>query len=138
MAGYQTSLAAEFYVLSMLHRRGIDVTLTLSNRKAVNIVVTRGRGDTVTIDVKGTAGTSGWFVDNLAAKGKNHFVVFVTFKGKIQEPDTLPEVYVVPSGRVGRLTSEHPGGKRVVHLATLLHKGGGYRDAWSQLGRGAR
>lgn len=33
MSGYNTNLAAEFYVLSMLHRRGADANLTLGNKR---------------------------------------------------------------------------------------------------------
>jgi hypothetical protein len=54
---YNTNLAAEFYVLSMLHRLGAEATLTLGNKKAVDIVIVRESGDAVTIDVKGLAGT---------------------------------------------------------------------------------
>jgi hypothetical protein len=53
MTTYNTNLAAEFYVLSMLHRLGADAGLTLGNKKAVDIVVTRERGVSRTIDVKG-------------------------------------------------------------------------------------
>ncbi len=53
---YNTNLAAEFYVLSVLHRLGAEANLTLGNKKAVDIVVVRGAGDTVTIDVEGLAG----------------------------------------------------------------------------------
>ena len=41
MSGYNTNLAAEFHVLSMLHRLGADATLTLGNKKGVDIVVVR-------------------------------------------------------------------------------------------------
>ena len=41
MSKYDTNLAAEFYVLSCLHRLGISANLTLGNRKGVDIVVTR-------------------------------------------------------------------------------------------------
>lgn len=38
MTGYDTNLAAEFYVLSCLHRLGGAANLTLGNKKAVDIV----------------------------------------------------------------------------------------------------
>jgi len=53
---YNTNLAAEFFILSMLHRRGLDSTITLGNKKAVDIVVAQRTGKAITIDVKG----SGW------------------------------------------------------------------------------
>jgi hypothetical protein len=49
MARYHTNLAAEFYVLSCLHRLGLDAHLTLGNRKGVDIVVLRDTGEAVTV-----------------------------------------------------------------------------------------
>ena len=37
MSKYNTNMASEFYVLSMLHRIGVDAALTLGNKKAVDI-----------------------------------------------------------------------------------------------------
>ena len=58
MTPYNTNLAAEFYVLSMLHRLGFDASLTLGNKKAVDVVVVRDSGNVMTVDVKGLAGTT--------------------------------------------------------------------------------
>ncbi len=79
MHGYDTNLAAEFYVLSVLHRLGMSATLTLGNKKSVDIVVAHDAGDFITIDVKGLAGTSNWPVDNLRPGKTKHFIIFVTF-----------------------------------------------------------
>lgn len=49
---YNTNLAAEFYVLSVLHRLGADANLTLGNKKSVDIAVVRDAGDALTVDVK--------------------------------------------------------------------------------------
>ena len=43
-------MAAEFHVLSVLHRLGLTATLTLGNKKSVDIVVVRETGKAVTID----------------------------------------------------------------------------------------
>lgn len=60
MARYHTNLAAEVYVLSCLHRIGLDAHLTLGNRKGVDIVVLRDAGDAVTVEVRGwRASTNG-------------------------------------------------------------------------------
>ena len=39
MTSYNTNLAAEFFVLSTLHRLGADAALTLGNKKAVDIAI---------------------------------------------------------------------------------------------------
>ncbi len=56
--GYNTNLAAEFHVLSVLHRLGVDATLTLGNKKSVDIAVIKGAGRSITVDVKGPSITS--------------------------------------------------------------------------------
>jgi hypothetical protein len=83
---YNTNLAAEFYVLSMLYRLGFDASLTLGNKKAVDIVVVLEAGRSVTIDVKGLAGAHGWLMGGIPASPKaNHFIVLLTFEGKMSD-----------------------------------------------------
>lgn len=53
--GHNTNLAAEFYVLSILYRLGINAHLTLGNKKSVDIVVEK-EDKVITIDVKGLKG----------------------------------------------------------------------------------
>lgn len=55
MSGYDTNLAAEFDVLSCLHRRGLTANLTLVNKKSVDIVAVRDAGDAMTVELKGIA-----------------------------------------------------------------------------------
>ena len=128
--GYNTNLAAEFHVLSVLHRLGVDANLTLGNKKSVDIAAVRASGSAITIDVKGLAGTTSWPVDSLKPPKKGHFVVFVCFRGRISDPKAGPETWVVPSKSVGALTYHAPGGRRVVTRAKLNAKGPRYRDAW--------
>lgn len=133
-SGYDTNLAAEFYVLSILHRLGMSATITLGNKKSVDLVVTRNAGDAITIDVKGLAGTTNWPVDNLGEGRKKHFVVFVTFLGKIGDPAVLPEVYVVPSMEVPNLIYQNPAGnRRVIPLRRARKSWTKYKDAWELL-----
>lgn len=77
--GYNTNLAAEFYVLSTLHRLGADANLTLGNKKSVDIAVVRGAGDAITLDVKGLAGKTSWPVDNIREANPRHFIVLCAF-----------------------------------------------------------
>ena len=129
--GYNTNLAAEFFVLSSLHRLGLTANLTLGNKKSVDIVVVREAGDALTLDVKGLAGATSWPVDNMREARRDHFLVFVGYNGKIQDPRTCPEVYVIPSTKVGRLVYHSPGDRRrVVPRHTLRRKAQRYRDAW--------
>ncbi|MEW6187531.1 MAG: hypothetical protein AB1585_17510 [Thermodesulfobacteriota bacterium] len=134
MTTYNTNLAAEFFVLSMLHRLGMDASLTLGNKKSVDIVVVRDSGDVVTVDVKGLAGTTSWPVDNVKKIAKNHFLVFVSYLGKIDDHTISAEVYVVPSQKLEPLVYNSPNGKRrVLPLSRMRKDGKLYKDAWKLL-----
>jgi len=130
MASYQTGIAAEFYVLSALFRLGLDANLTLGNRKAVDIMAINQHDITITIDVKGLSGKTGWSIDNVKRVEQTHFLIFVCFLGKIENLQTIPEVYIVPSMVLAPLVYQAPGGRRLVLLSTLRREGRPYQDAW--------
>ncbi|MFW6123430.1 MAG: hypothetical protein ACOC6L_04255 [Thermodesulfobacteriota bacterium] len=134
MTKYNTNLASEFYVLSMLYRLGLDATLTLGSKKSVDIVVVKSSGEIVTIDVKGIAGTTLWPTDNVKKCEKNHFLVFVSFLGKIEEFSVQPEIYVVPSERLESLVYRNPNQTRVgLQVSRMRKEGKQFRDAWHLL-----
>jgi hypothetical protein len=88
---YNTNLASEFYVMSVLYRLGLDANLTLGNKKAVDIVVVLAPGDTITIDVKAVAGAVDWLVGSAQNAARNrHFVVLLSYEGKFANLDALP------------------------------------------------
>ncbi len=133
MSRYNTNLAAEFYVLSMLHRFGAEANLTLGNKKSVDIVIVHDAGDTVTVDVKGLAGKTSWPVDNFHPRLR-HFLVLVSFLGKINDPDAVPEVYVVPSDDVKSVIYRNPARTRkVIQLSTIRTQKWRFRSAWGLL-----
>lgn len=130
MSGYNTNLAAEFHVLSTLHRLGADANLTLGNKKSVDIAVIRDAGDSLTIDVKGLAGTTGWPIDNLKPGTTRHFVAFVCYQGNMADPTVAPVCWVVPSMDVAKLTYHAPGGRKLMRVTTLKAAGNSYLNAW--------
>lgn len=130
---YNTNLASEFYVLSALHRLGLDAVLTLGNKKSVDLAVVRDAGDSVTVDVKGLAGKTSWPVDNVKDAKERHFLVFVCYYGKIEEIEFQPEVWVIPSTKLAPFIYHAPGGRRVVPRSTLLREAEEFRNDWSLL-----
>ena len=128
---YNTNLASEFYVLSALHRLGLDAMLTLGNKKSVDLAVVRNVGESVTVDVKGLAGKTGWPVDNVKEAKKQHFLVFVCYCGRIEDVEFLPEVWVIPSTKLAPFIYHAPGGRKVVQRSKLLQEGTEFRNAWS-------
>lgn len=132
MAKDSTNLASEFYVLSVLHRLGATALLTLGHHKAVDIAVVRSAGRVKTIDVKGAA-TRDWFIDSLTEFRRNHWIVFVAYRYKITKLRFQPEVYIVPSEDVPRLTYTSPKGTKVIRLSSLQKNASKYRDKWKCL-----
>ena len=130
---YNTNLASEFYVLSALHRLGVDAVLTLGNKKSVDLAVIRDAGDAITVDVKGLAGKTSWPVDNVKTARADHFLVFVCFLGKIADISVTPEVWIVPSTKVAPFVYNAPGGRKVVQRSVLTRDAAKYRDAWALL-----
>ena len=130
--GYDTNLAAEYYVLSMLYRYGADASLTLGNKKSVDIVVLRGR-TLLSIDVKGLAGKTLWALDNFSEPTKHHYIALVSFLSRIHDCTVAPEVYILPSSEVERFLYRNPKGNRKgIQLARIRKDGRQYKDAWKQ------
>ena len=133
-SGYNTGLAAEFHVLSILHRLGFSASLTLGNRKSVDIVV-ESRNRIRFVDVKGLAGKTIWALDNFHPMGTGHFVALVSFLNQIGEPDSPPEVYVLPDSKVETHLYPNPKGTRKgIKYREMRDNGAQYRNAWRQLG----
>ena len=131
MSGYETNLAAEFYILSCLHRRGLTANLTLGNKKGVDIVVVRNAGDAVTVEVKGVAKKYDWPANNLTAEDPwRHFVVLVSFEGQIDDPRMpAPRVWVFPFPEIEDFKRLYKTRTNVSRAAVLAHAGD-FENAW--------
>jgi hypothetical protein len=133
MSAYNTNLAAEFYVLSTLYCLGADASLTLGNKKAVDIVVALPSGQTATIDVKGVAGPHDWPCDNLKFPAPaHHFIVLVSFEGTMANARTVPSVWVVPANEITPFIKSYTV-RKVIVRSTIRTQGAEYVQAWSQI-----
>ena len=131
MTTYNTNLAAEFYVLSMLHRLGADAALTLGNKKAVDIIVANESRTITTIDVKGLEGRYDWPADNIRLlQDFQHFYVLVSFEGKITDPLSPPSVWIIPANELAQFIHEYKT-RKVISRAYVKAKGQKYLQAWS-------
>ena len=130
MTRYNTNLAAEFYVLSMLYRLGADASLTLGNKKAVDIIVVKD-GTITTVDVKGLAGSYDWPADNIRVlTGTGHFYVLVSFEGKIADPSCQPSVWIIPASELSQYIRKYKT-RTVISRADVRSKGTEFLHAWS-------
>jgi hypothetical protein len=133
MSAYNTNLAAEFYVLSMLYRHGADASPTLGNKKAVDILVALRTGQTATIDVKGVAGPHDWPCDNVKLPAPaHHFLVLVSFEGNMADPHTVPSVWVVPANEITPFVKSYAV-RKVIVRSTIRTQGAHYLQAWAQI-----
>ena len=130
MTRYNTNLAAEFYVLSMLYRLGADASLTLGNKKAVDIIVVKD-GTITTVDVKGLAGPYDWPADNIRVlAGTGHFYVLVSFDGQITDPSCQPSIWIIPANELSQFIRKYRT-RTVISRATVKSKGKNFLHAWS-------
>ena len=133
MGSYDTNLASEFYVLSVLHRIGAEPSLTLANKKAIDIYVAISPDEFITIDVKGVAGRYDWPATNVReTKRNNHFYILVSFEGVIQDPSILPSVWIIPGNRISKFIKPYKT-RTNISRALVKNEGSEYRNAWHQI-----
>ena len=131
MSRYDTNLAAEFHILSCLHRRGLTANLTLGNKKGVDIVVARQAGDAVTVEVKGIAKKYDWPAGNLVTQDpQRHFVALVSFEGQIDDPGMpAPRVWIIPFPQIGAFMRSYRT-RTNVSRAAVLANAQEFENAW--------
>jgi hypothetical protein len=133
MTKYNTNLAAEFYVLSMLHRLGADAALTLGNKKAVDIIVSNPDRTITTIDVKGLEKKYDWPADNIRNfEDARHIYILVSFEGKISDPRAAPSAWVIPATELGQFIKKYRT-RVVISIAAVKAKGQDYLHAWEKI-----
>lgn len=132
MSSYETNLASEFYVLSALYRLNADATLSLGNKKSVDITVVRSAGDVVTIDVKAVANKYDWPAGKLYAGDPNrHFLVLLSYEGRFSDLATTPSAWVIPHPDLAPFIKPYAGGMRVLSRAVVKKKASQFKDAWN-------
>jgi hypothetical protein len=131
MSAYDTNLAAEYYVLSCLHRRGVTAALTLGNKKGIDILVARSAGDAATVEVKGVAKKYDWPADNVQSTTPDrHYVALVSFEGKIDDPTMPPpRVWIIPFKEIGPFFRQYKG-RRNISRSQVVSSGTQYENGW--------
>lgn len=119
---YNTNLASEFDVLSMLYRLGLDANLTLGNKKSVDIAVVLGPGRTVTLDVKAVAGKMDWLMGGSSSRRPlaDHFVVLVTYEGRFGDAKQVPRCWIFPHAEIEPLVRTAGAGGKMRYLSRKL------------------
>jgi hypothetical protein len=120
--------AAKFFVVSVLHRMGVEATVTVSQSDDVDITVIQESGRVLTVDVKTLSGSKKWIVSPFRASN-HHYLVFVWYppNGK---PSTQPTAYVVASERLHRFLSRRHADSLSLDV---LKRDLSAQDAWQEL-----
>ncbi|RQW62783.1 hypothetical protein [Vibrio viridaestus] len=120
---FNTGIAAEYFILSQLYRRGVEAYVSQGNKKAIDIRVVLENEKAISIDVKAVRGYSSLVVNNVVPKA-NHFLIFVIYNNKFEDLGVSPDVFVVPSGEVPAITKQWKEEKRVMKsdLTPYLNK----------------
>lgn len=121
-------LAAKFFVLSVLHRLGVEATLTFSQNDNVDLTIVQESGRALTIDVKTLSGSKEWRIVPFRARD-HHYLIFVWYP-PTSDPKVQPTAYIVASERLRKLLNR----KKVQLLPLdLLAKELSAQDAWQEL-----
>jgi hypothetical protein len=117
---YNTNLASEYLIMSLLSRIGKDAYLSLGNKKGVDIVVTSKTKLHALIEVKGVNKNLDWLIGNTGAlnTAPNLFYALVAFNGKIEDVIEQARFYIIPSERLAA-ASEYKiaGNNKTVYLS---------------------
>lgn len=96
---YNTNLASEYLIMSLLSRVGVDAYLSLGNKKGVDIVITSPNGGYVILEVKGVNENMDWLISSsgIFPSSDNLFYALVGFESKIEDVTHPAKFYIIPS-----------------------------------------
>ena len=126
MKQFNTGVASEYYVLSLLYRLEYEAYITIGNKKSVDIRVISPHA-TFSVDVKAVQGYSSIIVNNAIVKS-DHFYIFLIYNNKFSDINTMPELYVVPSSELPSITKSFKDQKRIFKSDLVP-----YKDKWDLL-----
>ncbi len=124
---YNTGIASEYLIMSHLFRLEIESYLSLGNEKSIDIRAFKNDGTPISIDVKSVRGYSSLVVNNIESK-IDHFIVFVIYKNKFSDLTSLPDIFIVPSTNLPKITSQWKDQKRVMKSSLIE-----YQNKWNNL-----
>ena len=106
--GYNTNLASEYLMMSLLCRAGKHAYLSIGNKKGVDIIVKTEKGSICVIEVKGVNKKDDWIICNSGEFPNlpGLFYALICFNGKIKELTNVPDFYLIPSLILAEMT-EH-------------------------------
>jgi hypothetical protein len=103
-SNYNTNLASEYLMMSLLCRAGKDSYLSLGNKKGVDIIVKTDKGAICVVEVKGVNKNNDWMIGNsgILPSLPNMFYALVGFEGYISDVNAPSKFYLIPSEKLNR------------------------------------
>lgn len=137
---YNTNLASEYLMMSLLHRTGKEAYLSLGNKKGVDIVIKTSKGSICILEVKGVNKDNDWLIGN---KGElpvanNLFYALVSFNGKIDELEATADFWLIPSVSLANKTEHKVSGNgKTVYLSIrhIKNNFGDYKNNFDSLNK---
>lgn len=105
---YNTNLASEYLIMSILCRTGKEAYLSLGNKKGVDVIVKTNLGSICIVEVKGVNKRNDWLISNSGkfTTAPNLIYALVCYNGKIDELLSIPDFWFIPSLKLAENT-EH-------------------------------
>lgn len=96
---YNTNLASEYLMMSMLCRAGKDAYLSLGNKKGVDIMIKTEKEALCILEVKGVNKKMDWLIGNSGnfPCADNLFYALICFDGNIEDVNASAFYYLIPS-----------------------------------------
>jgi len=124
---FNTGIASEYLVLSKLYRLELEAYISQGNRKGIDIRVIREDDIPISIDVKSVRAYSSLVINNVEPK-QNHIIVFVIYNNKFNDLKKEPEIFIVPSLEIEKITENYGDEKRVLKKNLIR-----YKDKWDYI-----
>jgi hypothetical protein len=124
-----TGIASEFLVAGELARRGFNVTMTLGNTKAIDLLVEKG-GKLVAVQVKGIQRTASicWNISLSKIEGNAVIYVLVNLHSDTFQP---PEYFVLTDEEVKEHFKPTKSGRDYLDYNYVLKHD--FKDRWDKL-----
>jgi hypothetical protein len=126
-----TGISAEFLVAGELARRGYNVTLTLGNTKAIDLLIEK-EGKLLPVQVKGIQRTASICWNINLKKIKDHALMYILVNLHADRTeDKIPEYFVMTEAEVKESFKSTNSGRDYLdyNLAVRL----GFKDQWQKL-----
>lgn len=126
---FNTGIASEYLILSLLYRAGAEAYISIGNKKSIDIRVIKSDGTSISVDVKSVRDYSSLVVNNINIS-ENHFIVFVIYKKKFDSLNLMPDIYILPSIKLlePNMITIYKNEKRVIK-----HSIEKYKNEWSYI-----